>query len=342
MAAPKRTLVIQSWDAGFFSNFNGVLNNLRYRLGHRGIAAAVVDWPDLGRQSETASAPATAGNLWLQFFEPLSFDELPEPTIKATGFAAARMTGRRAYAMYKLDRRWRSTYHTLYRHHIRIRPAILDRVEEIHRTHMKGQFCAGVHYRHPAHDRECLHPIASPETFIARLRQALPADRPWVVFLATDVTAALEAFRRAFGSRLVVQPGVRRSGPVEDGVLRLGQERPDIGLAREVLVDCLLLARCDMLLHVTSNVATAVGYINPSLRMVYCETPAQAAWGYVWSIFFSGPQIDWLSRWLPLAFRAARRRSRNVWRWIAGQPLIPRPVAAERAGRSSNEVPPPA
>jgi hypothetical protein len=39
-----------------------------------------------------------------------------------------------------------------------------------------------------------------------------------------------------------------------------------------------------VMLHVTSNIATAAGYINPSLRMVYCESAAQAFRGYIWSV----------------------------------------------------------
>ncbi len=340
MTSEKCTLVIRGWDAGFFSNFNGVLNNLRDRLGRRGVTAATVDWHAIGQQGQISPGHPDIGNLWLQFFEPLSFDEFPDRTIQATTFASPRMTGRCAYAMYKLDRNWRRVYHALYRRHVRIRPAILDRVEEIYRANMKGRYCAGVHYRHPEHDGECLHPIASPDVFVARLRGMLPPDRPWVVLLASDIEPAVDVFRRAFGSRLVLQPGVRRAGPLKEETFRLGIDRSDIGLAKEVLIDCLLLARRELLLHVTSNVATAVGYLNPALRMVYCETRVQAAWGYVWSIFFSSPEMDWLSRWLPLAFRAALRRSRNVWRWITGRPLIARPLAREQPRRPGEEASP--
>jgi hypothetical protein len=38
-----------------------------------------------------------------------------------------------------------------------------------------------------------------------------------------------------------------------------------------------MLARCDTFLHVTSNIATAVGYMNPKLAMRYAETPLEAA-----------------------------------------------------------------
>jgi hypothetical protein len=339
VAWKRRTLIIRGWNAGFFSNFNGVINNLHHRLGRRGIAAAVVDWRAGEEPSQLPYGRPEDGNLWLHFFEPLSFDGFPGRTLKATGFAAPGMTGRCAYAMYRRDRNWRREYNAVYRQHVRVKPSILDQVEEVYRSRMQGHYCAGVHYRHPLHDSECLHPIAEPEIFVSRLRQLLPNDRPWVVFLATDVEPVVEIFRRAFGARLVLQPGVRRSATAKDVSLHERGGTSDLATAREVLIDCLLLARCDLLLHVTSNVATAVGYINPALRMVYCETEAQAAWGRMWSICFGRPWVDWLIWWPPLAIRAALRRSRNGWRRLTGQPLIPRPAAQKRAPARRRNIP---
>lgn len=333
----RRTLIIRSWNAGFFSNFNGVINNLRYRLGHRGIAAAVVDWQAGPERAHLPYVRPEDGNLWLHFFEPLSFEEFPSKTLETTRFAAPKMTGRGAYAMYRRDRNWRRDYNAIFRQYICLEPSILNRVEEIYGSSMQAHYCAGVHYRHPSHESECLHPIAEPEVFVSRLRQLLPNDRPWVVFLATDVEPAVEIFRRAFGARLVLQPGVRRSATVEEESLHERGEASDLAIAREVLIDCLLLARCDLMLHVTSNVATAVGYINPSLRMVYCETERQAAWGRVWSICFGSPWLNWLIWWLPLAVRAALRRSRNAWRRLTGRPLIHRPTKQERRRRRGGE-----
>jgi hypothetical protein len=63
-----------------------------------------------------------------------------------------------------------------------------------------------------------------------------------------------------------------------------GSAEPARELGEQALVDCLLLARCDTVLHITSNLATAVGYINPALRMVYCETPLETMLGYAWSV----------------------------------------------------------
>jgi hypothetical protein len=87
----------------------------------------------------------------------------------------------------------------------------------------------------------------------------LPVDRPRVVLLTTDIESAVDVFQCAFGSRLALQPGARRAGPLKDETFRLGSDRSDIGLARKALIDCPPLARCDLLLHVISNVANAVG-----------------------------------------------------------------------------------
>jgi hypothetical protein len=72
-----------------------------------------------------------------------------------------------------------------------------------------------------------------------------------------------------------------RASTLASGQLHHGNEAPTTKLGEQVLIDCLLLARCDVLLHVTSNLATAVGYINPELRMIYHETPMQAAVNYL-------------------------------------------------------------
>jgi len=326
MSFKGRTLVIQGWDAGFFSNFNGVVNNLRYRLGRRGNCAVIVDWRVNGIKKEFPYGRPEDGNLWEHYFEPLAFEHFPTRTLTVKKFASSRMTGRSAYAMYKLNRHWRQNYNVLYRRHIRIRSEILERAEEIHRDGMSGRYCAGVHYRNPDHAVECLHAIPAPEALVARLRPLLPANRPWVVFLASDYEPAVKAFQKAFGDRLLLQPGVQRSGSLAEGHVHHANGAPSLALGQEVLLDCLLLARCDLLFHVTSNVATAAGYINPAMRMVYCETPAQAAWGYVWSVLFSSPPVDWLINWTPLACRAAIRRCRNVLRWLRGKPLLKRPV----------------
>jgi hypothetical protein len=276
-SANARTLVIHSWKAGFFSNFNGVLNNLRYLLGRDGIEAALVDW----HAEDIAYGRTADGNLWLHFFEPIRFERFPVERTEVRMFAEFSLTGINAYSAYKLDREWRQIYHALFCRYIRIRPALLTRVETLYRAKMAGRYCIGVHYRSPTHSVECPNPIPPPDAFIARIRRMLPKGRSWVVVLATDAEPAVPVFERAFGDSLVIQPDVVRAATLNVGPMHPGSNAPSIALGEQVLIDCLLLSRCDVFLHITSNIATAVGYINPDLKMVYCETLMQAAGSYL-------------------------------------------------------------
>jgi hypothetical protein len=312
MGRMKRTLVIRGWQSGFVSNFNGVVNNLRYRLGRWGIEAALVEWTIREGMRQFPYGKPTDGNIWLHFFEPLPFEQFPSARREVCGYARWGMTSRYAYAMYKLDRHWQRDYHEVYRRYIKIKPAVLERVEAIQRAEMADHYCVGAHYRHPAHDTETLHPTPPPETFVLWVRRFLPADRPWKVVLATDFEPAVDIFRRAFGDRLVLQPGVRRSAGLGAHQLHHRNTEPDLALGAQVLIDCLLLSRCDSLVHINSNVATAAGYINPALKMVFCETAAQAAWGYVWSICLSKTGLVLASRMLHRAIPAVPRRTRKL------------------------------
>ena len=168
---------------------------------------------------------------------------------------------------------------------------------------MDGHFCVGVHWRHSDHDHENLFPIPRPDVFIARAKKLLPGDRSWRVCLATDTETAVSAFEAAFGDRLVVQQGAARAESTTRMQLHDDRENPSTDHGEAVLVDCLLLARCDVLLHVTSNVATAAGYINPDMKMVYCEAPHQAAIGYLWAI---GEAARAIQRKVVRAFTARR------------------------------------
>jgi len=314
------TLIIEARDAGFFSNFNGVVNNLCHRLGRDGVEAISVEWrADPAKRGFCYGNPED-GNVWLHFFEPLPFPADAAPRQLARGYADLGMTHRFAYAMYKLNRTWRRRYHAVYQRYIRVRPAILERVAAIHRESMAGRYCIGVHYRHPAHDKECMDPIPTPETFIVRLRAMLPANREWAVVLATDVESVVTAFRDAFGSRLVLQPAVLRGEGFSGGDPHEEADTPGLARGEQVLIDCLLLAKCDALLHVTSNLVTAAGYINPNMKMVYCESVGQAVRGYWWSTTRAPVALSYDPNTLPVAVGATLRQIHRLYRMLTGRP----------------------
>jgi hypothetical protein len=265
----EHTLVVTAGNAGFFSHVNRVVNHLHHSLGRDGCAAVRADWRVAGEMPVFVYGTAEDGELWQRFFEPLAFPNAPSAERSTWMYADLSMTGLHAYSMYKRGSAWRVAYGRTFAEHVRMREDLRRRARELWRDCDAGERCVGVHFRHPGHDHECPRPIPPIEVFVERTRRLLRGKGLASVVLATDVHEAVESFRAAFGDRLVVQPGVARAHAAGHQGNR--DVQPSVALGEQALIDALLLARCEAMLHTVSNLATAVGYMNPLLRMVYCE-----------------------------------------------------------------------
>jgi hypothetical protein len=263
------TLVVTAWNGGFFSHVNRVVNHLHHTLGHGCCEAVRVEWHVAEYTPLFVYGTEEDGELWGRFFEPLEFPGAPAREQSSWEYADLSMTGLHAYGMYKRGSQWRRDYGRAFAEHVRVREELSRRSEEILRDGAVGRRAIGVHYRHPDHSHECPRQIQSIDVFIAWTRRLLRGSPGASVVLATDVREAVDGFRDAFGERLVVQPDVARAPAGES---QYDWDAPHgIHLGEQALVDALLLASCDVLLHCTSNIATAAGYMNPRMRMVYCE-----------------------------------------------------------------------
>ena len=153
------------------------------------------------------------------------------------------------------------------------------------------------HVRHPSHTVEQPDAkIAHTEAYVARIYEVIrrrgldPSDPGWGVFLATDQERVVERFRAEFGDRVCCFGDVRRTRADEDAaydalpsdeknreghqlqhLVAASRENWSIRMAREVVRDAWVMARCHVLLHVVSNVSTAVSYMNPDLEMLFCS-----------------------------------------------------------------------
>ncbi len=269
-AEEEHTLVVSAWNGGFFSHANRVVNHLHHSLGHKGCKAVRVEWHVGEHTPLFVYGTEEDGELWRRFFEPLHFPNAPRTERSTWEYADLSMTGLHAYRMYKRGSRWRTDYGRAFAEHVRVREELRNRVDELWRDGGVADRAIGVHFRHPEHSHECLRQIPTMEVFIDCTEKLLERAGAASVVLATDVREAVDAFGAAFGDRLLVQSDVARA-PVGETQYDWGAP-PSIALGEQTLIDALLLARCDTLLHTTSNIATAVGYMNPRLRMVHCES----------------------------------------------------------------------
>ena len=248
------------------------------------------------------------GNLWCHLFEPLfgySDAELNDaatlyhravaPRNRHNEWREPNITFVHAYRLYTSRNfwAWRRQYNSVFKHHIRLRPDLQADVDDFSERHFSGRYVIGAHVRHPSHTVEQPgNTIAHDDAYLRRIEAELArrglASEPWTVFLATDQDRVVERFRQAFGDRVAYLPGARRTRLAEDEAferLSAAEKAQDghqlqhlvaanrahwsLAMAREVIRDAWLMARCDMLLHVVSNVSTAVAYINPAVEMEF-------------------------------------------------------------------------
>jgi hypothetical protein len=150
---------------------------------------------------------------------------------------------------------------------IRVKPAILEKVDAYFDEHFRGRRVIGVHVRGGEHDIEIegWHRMArAPEALYMRevdayLRSKADAD----IFVATDTTKTLEAFRQRYGNRVICYNSRRSSGDRAPHCETTGYE-----IGEEVLIDGLLLSRCDYLVHGISSVPNGALAFNPDLPRV--------------------------------------------------------------------------
>lgn len=248
------------------------------------------------------------GNLWTQLFKPLfglskeqmQSEELlyHRAELPAHHFNESReplLTYKHAAELYQspMFLRFRRQYARVFREHIQLEDGLQTEIDAFHAKHMAGYTVLGAHVRHPSHTVE--QPgavIAHAEHYINALN-ALASERGlsrrkdnWRIFLATDQDRVLDRFREEYGDRVVYLEGLRRTTDKEDSEFDSLEDKNvdgyqlqhlvardmsnwSVDMAREVIKDAYLMAKCSTLHHVVSNVSTAVSYINPDVNMYY-------------------------------------------------------------------------
>jgi hypothetical protein len=96
-------------------------------------------------------------------------------------------------------------------------------------------------------------------------REGIP---DYAIFLATDDAEAVSVLNRAFGCRLIFRDNVQRTTSDGAEVHFRDWECLSITDAEDVLVDTVLLSKCDVLVHASSSVSTVASIMNPALTLI--------------------------------------------------------------------------
>jgi hypothetical protein len=269
-----RSIVIPRYpEEGLVANLLHVLEVV-HRV--RPDASVHVDWVLNG--TEIGFRYGDVGDdIWARLFQTLG----PRPPA-ITHQAASRVdfafwgTGRDHLTGRRLEKH-RHVYHSTVLKWLEIvNKQILAQVCQTCVQFLGGRFCIGIHRRvgnARVADLQSDGRVPSLEMFIKAVeailsilaREGIPDH---AIFLATDDAEAVAVFERAFGSRLIVRANVQRTTSDAAEVHFSDWDRLSITDAEDVLVDTVLLSKCDVLVHASSSVSTVASIMNPTLTLV--------------------------------------------------------------------------
>ena len=251
------------------------------------------------------------GNIFIELFEPLAYEDvsiqdyndnefLTNDCIFRTDYNEEKeplLTHVNAYELYhQADfKEWRERYHATFFKHIKLKPYLAGRVNSIVASLFRNHYIIAAHVRHPSHSIE-QREGQSPEVdqFKEYIdRQIVEAEKkqplPVKVFLATDQESVVNYFSAVYKERLITVDATRTSVdqdvsfkglPTEEKneegyqiqhLMASDKDSRKLQMAEEVIVDAWLLANADVFIHIVSNIATAVSFINPNVSMIYCK-----------------------------------------------------------------------
>jgi hypothetical protein len=207
---------------------------------------------------------------------PVAVDPAAFGTIKLPAHVVAsdRYPQRCVPYLWRMSRRRRRTLHRVIRDGIRLRPEITSRVESFYEAKLGGREVLGVHIRGRERSDERavwvkggILPLA---VYLAEIDRYLDGHSSASIFCASDSEPAVDALAERYGSRLLRCEDVTRLAADKEasgqGLHLLDPERAHKGrLGEDVLVESLLLSRCDHLIHDPSNVSLAATLFNPDL-----------------------------------------------------------------------------
>jgi len=258
--------------SGMFAALSAVLNNIAW-CEKKGKTPIIYWGPDTRYPTYPCNAPYYQEegfngsiNVWEYYFEPIS-DEVyvpgeeiicycienfaPAPTIESSSTVENR--DHRNKIKRALDR------------YVRVKPEVMSKVDAFYEKHMKGKKTIALHLRGTDKVAE-IEQVKTED--ICRVAQEYAEMIPGCqFFVCTDELSLLTKVKELLTGTIITYDAYRS----EDGKpvhLNPGDKQSPAKIGEDVIIEALLMSRCDLFVHMCNNVATGVLYFNPDLDTV--------------------------------------------------------------------------
>lgn len=261
------TIIIKGRTAGFFSNFLAVVNHLVWCHEHSKKLA--VCWNGGFYYDPRGCNGIISNNVWDFYFYPVS-DSNPTMLNTTTcayyapdGFAIATHPGsKNPYP----DDTLRRTLHSIISAHVRIKEPTLQKIEEFYSKYIQHTFTVAIHLR--GTDKYTEVAPLSIEYICQRANEYVPCQ----FYIATDDERLLEHAQKLLHGPIISYPCFRSKS--EEGVHTTREYPAHLSralLGEEALIECILLSRCNVMIHTWSMLSMTALLFNPDLAHVHLD-----------------------------------------------------------------------
>ena len=253
---------------GFFSSFLAVLNNLAWADSCG--KTPVVQWNEISYCYQPEGYNGSY-NPWEYYFEPVS-EEGYTPGDALHQWCCAP-DGSTLWSPFFADpelfhAQARFKGKELIDKYVRIRPCILEKVENFYQQKMAGKFTIGIHLRGTDRYTKAAKAAMVSDTIEAAMRVAKElGKKKCQFFIATDEESLLEYAKANLKGKVISCDSHHRS--MDGSPIHSAAGRSAALLGEEILIEGLLLSKCDHFVHSLSCVPLAVLFLNPTLPNEY-------------------------------------------------------------------------
>jgi len=222
-----------------------------------------------------------ANNSWEQYFEPVGDETAAEANVRLASSPVAELSGELSWALFiqntpfgaKSDyASWtetRTTFAGLAALFVRVRSSIKEQAAQIWKDDVTSKGATKVLGVHMRGTDKFLSRKVEPEEYFSYIDSYISAQEALghtvAIFLATDDTSYRSRTVTKYGSRVVEQPNVSRASG-SDAIWKSANDTTSPSKkGQTVLLDSLLLSKCDFLLKSASAVSEFAIYFNAKL-----------------------------------------------------------------------------
>lgn len=247
--------------AGFFSNFCGVLNHLDWC--EKNNMTPVVYW-DKDSLYWQRSGYNGSFNVWEYYFEPVSAATATASEPRDHRYSAYGDNGAGTFGQTLIGNDITHYANSLINKYITVKTTIKHKVESFYAQHMADKKTIGIHLR--GTDKKTEIPAVDPLVIMERANKEAEQLGDCQFLIATDEYRLLELAQEKLNRPVIFYSCQRASADLPLHLVHSIQERAVLG--EDVLIEALLLTKCDLFLHSYSNVSAAVLYFNPEIRNI--------------------------------------------------------------------------